>query len=275
LLSEAQSDPSKVSEFTGFANSYLDFISDYGDPKATEQVLNDLFALQGGVPDPVSMADEITGGKTLSDLYEILGQIEGWESETAIYTKVNAEQAYLSANLDVANAVQQGNFASGLEHYGMYGENEGRQYGGLTPGFELDKADEGLTLVQREQNYLSSYLDVAAAVQRGEFATGLQHYQMYGADEGRAFKDGGIISGPMSGYTVPTTFHGTEHITTDSDMKGVVKLLQQLVNKNVASGEGNIEIKVMLDGKEMKAFTAKTIRTDSETQTQIRRVARV
>lgn len=43
-----------------------------------------------------------------------------------------------------------------------------------------------------EQSYLAANPDVAAAVASGDFASGAQHYQMYGASEGRA---GGVGSG--------------------------------------------------------------------------------
>jgi len=87
-----------------------------------------------------------------------------------------------------------------------------------------------------------------------------------------SFDDGGIISGPMSGYTIPTTFHGVEHITTDNDMKDIKSILQKLVNN---SGGGDTQIRVFIGDKELKSLTAETIRTDPETQTQIRRVVHV
>jgi len=92
---------------------------------------------------------------------------------------------------------------------------------------------------------------------------------------GASFAGGGIISGPMSGYTLPTTFHGVEHITTDSDMQDVKSLLRQLVNKSSNSNGGDTQIRVFIGNKELKSHTAEVIRTDPETQTQIRRVARV
>lgn len=39
------------------------------------------------------------------------------------------EQYYLQSNPDVAAAVQNGDFASGLDHYNQYGQTEGRQAG--------------------------------------------------------------------------------------------------------------------------------------------------
>lgn len=46
LLASAKLDPTKSGEFTSFSTQYLDFISDYGDPKARERVLSDLRDLQ-------------------------------------------------------------------------------------------------------------------------------------------------------------------------------------------------------------------------------------
>lgn len=39
------------------------------------------------------------------------------------------EQYYLNSNPDVAAAVQNGDFTSGLDHYNQYGQSEGRQAG--------------------------------------------------------------------------------------------------------------------------------------------------
>ncbi len=88
-----------------------------------------------------------------------------------------------------------------------------------------------------------------------------------------SFADGGIISGPMSGYTIPTTFHGIERITPESDFQDMKSLLQQLANKS--SGDGDIQVKVFIGNKELKSITAEIVRTDPETQTQIRRVVNV
>jgi len=46
LLKAAQDDPAKASEFASFSKTYLDFMSDYGDPKAREKVLKDLWSVE-------------------------------------------------------------------------------------------------------------------------------------------------------------------------------------------------------------------------------------
>jgi hypothetical protein len=218
LLSDAQSDPTKVSDFTGFANDYLDFISDYGDPGAMEQVLNDLFSLQAGLPDPASMADEITGGRTLFDLYELL-------VVSPLVTGAYAE----------IGRTDFGTTDSTIDQAGY--------------DYWVDQLNSGAVSVD---NFMSA------------FTSGIDEY---------SFADGGIISGPSSGYTIPTTFHGVERITPESDFQDMKGLLQQLVNKS--GGEGDVQIKVFVGNKELKSITAEIVRTDPETQTQIRRVARV
>jgi len=95
---------------------------------------------------------------------------------------------------------------------------------------------------------------------------------IYGSEA--SFADGGIISGPMSGYTLPTTFHGVEHISTDADMKDVKSLLTKLVSIT-NKGDGKTEVRVYIGNKELKTITAETIRTDPETQRTIKRVANV
>lgn len=78
------------------------------------------------------------------------------------------EALYLSRYADVADAVRQGSFSSGWQHFQLYGEREGRN-----PDALFDAA-----------YYLSEYGDVAAAVARGE-TTAWSHYNNFGWREGR------------------------------------------------------------------------------------------
>ena len=57
------------------------------------------------------------------------------------------------------------------------------------------------------------------------------HYEAWGKDEvdgDYSFAGGGTVSGSSAGYTIPTTFHGTEHITPDSQMIGVKEELSEI-----------------------------------------------
>ncbi|BBI49685.1 hypothetical protein HORIV_21060 [Vreelandella olivaria] len=79
------------------------------------------------------------------------------------------EKSYLATNSDVAMAVAQGDFESGIAHYAQYGRQEGRRG-------ELNGFDEAF--------YLAQNPDVAAAVSRGEFVSGFHHYMRWGDGEG-------------------------------------------------------------------------------------------
>jgi hypothetical protein len=65
LLIAAQTDPAKAQEFAGFAQQYLGFMEDYGDPKIREGVLQDLFSVESILEDQMSteqiMADRLQG----------------------------------------------------------------------------------------------------------------------------------------------------------------------------------------------------------------------
>ncbi|XYK81214.1 MAG: DUF4347 domain-containing protein [Labrenzia sp.] len=80
------------------------------------------------------------------------------------------ESAYLSAHQDVAAAVAVGIFASGAEHYALFGEGEGRV----------------VDLLFDAQFYLADNPDVAAAVTEGIFASASEHYQLHGYAENRS-----------------------------------------------------------------------------------------
>jgi hypothetical protein len=79
------------------------------------------------------------------------------------------EQYYLLQNRDVAIAIGQGIFTSGLDHYQRFGQFERRSPSGFFA----------------EDYYLSQNPDVAQAVQAGVFRNGLQHFINNGQAEGR------------------------------------------------------------------------------------------
>ena len=81
------------------------------------------------------------------------------------------EQAYRSANPDVASAVQSGRIRSGYDHYKASGYFEGRR--GAEGAFD-------------EEWYLTRYPDVRQAVSSGKYATGWDHFQAEGAMEWRS-----------------------------------------------------------------------------------------
>ncbi|MCT7989049.1 transporter substrate-binding domain-containing protein [Laspinema olomoucense] len=80
------------------------------------------------------------------------------------------ENAYLQQNSDVARAVTNGSFNSGLHHWTTFGFKEGR-----TPQIAFS-----------ENFYRDYYPDVANAITNGGFSSGLEHYAQFGAEEGRA-----------------------------------------------------------------------------------------
>ncbi len=79
------------------------------------------------------------------------------------------ENSYLQQYTDVANAVSQGGFATGFDHFRLHGQFEGRQPSGF----------------YSESYYLQQNPDVANAVSLGGFATGLEHFLNHGQFEGR------------------------------------------------------------------------------------------
>ncbi|GAB4303028.1 MAG: hypothetical protein Fur0025_44090 [Oscillatoriaceae cyanobacterium] len=80
------------------------------------------------------------------------------------------ESTYLQQYSDVAQAITNGSYTNGFEHWVKVGFFEGRM-----PQIPFN-----------EQFYLDFHPDVAAAVERGELSSGFEHYARFGADEGRA-----------------------------------------------------------------------------------------
>ncbi|MGD1939880.1 MAG: Calx-beta domain-containing protein [Leptolyngbyaceae cyanobacterium] len=79
------------------------------------------------------------------------------------------ETYYLAQNPDIANAVAQGGFATGYDHFVQFGINEGRN-----PSAYFDEAF-----------YRANNADVAAAVNNGSLSSGLMHYLSFGHWENR------------------------------------------------------------------------------------------
>lgn len=141
-----------------------------------------------------------------------------------------AEKEYLAANLDVAAAVASGVFKSGYDHWVRYGQYEDtRSVWGLNPVLQDQQNavrnnlnilyavgnngqsygnsnNEALQAeVYRVSTYYQNNPDVFDAYQNGlmpgmsaiEFAE--WHYKTYGANEGRKFAAGGIVTGGIPG----------------------------------------------------------------------------
>lgn len=92
-------------------------------------------------------------------------------SLTAHVGRAFDEEAYLSRHADVREAVGQGVFASGLEHFRLYGHAEER-------AFTLRQVDDW-----PETAYLRANPDVRRAVQAGTFQSGLDHFVRHGQFE--------------------------------------------------------------------------------------------
>ena len=90
------------------------------------------------------------------------------------------EDFYLREHPDIADAVAQGLFASGRDHYVQHGQREGRKASGAgqiaapPTDFSFD-----------EEWYLAEYSDVAQGVASGHLKSGLEHWLQSGKAEGR------------------------------------------------------------------------------------------
>jgi hypothetical protein len=108
-----------------------------------------------------------------------------------------------------------------------------------------------------------------------EIATAIaSHWQGVYGYEYPGFKYGGTISGPESGYIVPTTFHGVEHIVPDQEMRDMRHLMESLI-ENVQANDSDtvVQVKVYIGEREIEDLTVETIRTRDDAQDYIKRIA--
>jgi len=96
------------------------------------------------------------------------------------------EEKYLFDYVDVREAVKNGTFKSGYEHYRRFGFAEQRQaYVYSLEEIHLFDDPGDFKKFFNEEEYLNDHPDVKTAVQRGEFESGFQHYRKFGWFEER------------------------------------------------------------------------------------------
>jgi len=110
------------------------------------------------------------------------------------------EEFYLNSNPDVAEAVDDGLFDSGLEHFFEFGLAEERDPSAILSFFT-------------EESYLDSNPDVDDAVSAGNFVNGLEHFLIFGVNEGR----------PGAGYDF---FNAEEYLSVNPDVATAVEIGQ-------------------------------------------------
>ena len=131
--------------------------------------------------EPILQVSQVDGVDIIDDVF--VAKLTANTSSPGIPTPVPPpdipesfnESNYLIENSGLADAVANGLFSSGFEHWLEFGFSEGR-----SPQFAFD-----------EQFYLASYPGVADAVANGLFINGLEHYIRFGQAEGRLPIDNG------------------------------------------------------------------------------------
>ena len=190
--------------------------------------------------------------------------------------KIFDESYYLSNNADVDRAISQGQFASALHHYQLFGGKselrdpnatfDASYYSAQNPDV-LAAVSNGLIanvfthyqIFGEVENrppsasfagfdtagYLAANADVQAALDAGSFASALEHYIAFGASEGR---DGGMMMSIASveWFTLPTVTHNvTNHVTrsvyyVEEGPSGTVYHVSASIGSNSGDGsEGN------------------------------------
>jgi len=329
LLANAQADPAKAQEFASFATQYLDFMSDYGDPKARETVLQDLQGIQSTYLEAKAEIEESYVDSS-GDIFDIsyvntiaAKQLEYFTARSALQNSwYEKEKEFLEESIvsidELWKTYSDAFFAVNRETPSTAPENPNALY--IPP---VVKPDYEPASMPSYEEFISGFDDKISKILKGLMSD--NHWGGIRGDEGNIdkgvysywqgldtnnegsawyesifeaikdhygvdrlpFADGGVLSGPLSGYDVNAQFHGTEAIIPinsgyvpvkiqggNNNSKRVEELLTKLVSLTNKS-DGKTEIRVYVGNKELKSFTAETIRTDPETQRSIKRVVNV
>lgn len=284
-----------VSNLTSFASEYLDFAGSYGGGDN----YNDLFNSVVGDLSEFGNLQNITAmaqSRDLKDVSDLLGDSndELIDINEAIREFRDAELAvddnvWMTEELEKLGAIDD-NLSLLLDaqtaYYNKIGESvpDSAKFNATGSNILQGTIDElgiGLndlvfgTLSARLQQSIDAgtYSDLFASMvmsssisQIAQSGIGLSDLTstIGNVSDDYQFAEGGIISGPMSGYQMPSaTFHGTE---------AIIPLSNGSIPVQIQTPQ-NVNVQVFIDGKEVKSSVIKTIRTDPEAQTQIRRVA--
>jgi len=169
---------------------------------------------------------EISIEKAEEQIQQLQAQIEQTsETNQNIINLDDAQREYLEAK----RALDESQFVSQIEYYQEELNRLDLLIGGnisLQTAFENYQTALINAVGTGYESLSSRFLDELANLEiRAEDATGL------------SFAGGGTVKGPSTGYSVPVTFHGVEHITPDSQMVDIKRLLERIHQKLIEMGE--------------------------------------
>jgi len=190
---------------------------------SAEQVFQAQKVAQTSVTEDLTAA--FTGTKSFDEVVAentgeaLTAQIDAATINTSVLTENQSfsslffnSEYYLAENPDVAAAVETGTFASGLEHFGLFGAEEGRASSHFFG-----------------ETYLFDNPDVAAAVSEGALDSAVEHFLKYGYKEGRFpsdkladFETFYLSQNPdaAAGVANGTYAHGLEYLMTEGLSQG-------------------------------------------------------
>jgi len=261
---------------------YDQLVRDMRQAETPEEVSAASQALSGFVPDFLDYAADF-GGQYDELFYSVMGDLR--EMEQYQRQEAQTEQALLR-NIQEELGRTGDEIVSLEEAYRQYQEAKATLDANWMDG-ELERLDGiGSTLLSIEDmmdEHLSGFMGAALERTYGGPVTGekvgenmgeLNWPDAFDPLGNAGMRHGGIISGPETGYSLPNvTFHGTEHITPDSEMKEVKQLLGELVSMQ-ADGSGPVIVNIRMGERQFEDFVFDTVRTHSGTRNQIKRIPR-
>jgi len=258
LLTAAKNDPDRISDFTSFASQYLDFFQGFGGSKnATGDVLKDLYDLQNSA----------TEGKSLADLYYELNRINAQlefisnQGGGSLVDQITAGTGKTSSEVLFDN--WRTNVPGAQEYHDWIQTPGAKEHEALSN--KVTKLYRDMFGISPDSQGLQYWIGQAATLSWDEL---IKHFRYAGQLDGRTakFERGGFASPgwAMVGEQGPelVRFNQPAQVFNNTDTRSMM-------------GGGDTIVKVYVGNKELKDITVDVIRTDRETQRQIKRVAHV
>lgn len=299
----------EVENLTQFARKYLDFAQDFGgysgvastvesDLEQLEtsitngRTLDDLYQqltdtnirLEDIIDSTRTTADRTLGvaealGNSLQDIIDELGDVGGGgdgigggggDGIGGGDTTPDWQEPWERAGVDMDLLLE--DFKKGME--------AGLEK--IFPGIEFEKENYDIDMMSTPMGTMVRYLDKMGNVlgqlqfDNIEDITANMLWNLSQQDQAfedfwgkYGFSDGGVVSGPSSGYTIPTTFHNTEYIIPEKKIDAIVERVAEKTMGQGDQGRPVYNVTLQVDRRQLGKIVIDEMKHNSELGKQI------